>query len=144
MGHHEKVCIVCGTAYKYCGACEEYRLLEPWHESYHDKRCKDVFDILSRYVGKKNALAAKRDLEAVGLPETLRPGIQRTVDEIYEKAGSANVNISDEEFEERAMRDEPVADSEVNEEDLSEEEQDTVSEDSESEAEPVKKSRKKK
>lgn len=52
MAKKNRVCIVCGKEYEYCGNCSAHRNLETWHTIYHDSNCREVFNITSEYMTK--------------------------------------------------------------------------------------------
>lgn len=55
---NNKKCIVCGTKYTYCPTCAEFANVEVWHNIYHDKNCKEIFEIATDF----NAKALDKDV----------------------------------------------------------------------------------
>ena len=45
----DKICIMCGTHHKYCGHCDDYKHLEPWHENFDNDNCHTIFNLIMNY-----------------------------------------------------------------------------------------------
>lgn len=52
MKKDNKVCICCGTTYKYCSGCAEYVGLPQWKNIYDKIECKVIFDVATDYNAK--------------------------------------------------------------------------------------------
>ena len=45
----DKICIVCGQKYKYCGGCSNYNNKPRWMQSFHDDNCHQIFNTIMAY-----------------------------------------------------------------------------------------------
>lgn len=50
MKKNNKKCIVCGEIYTYCNSCSEFDKYPRWMGIYHEENCKNVFDIVSKFL----------------------------------------------------------------------------------------------
>jgi hypothetical protein len=80
-----KICMTCGKKYYYCPNCEEMKNYPYWMSCWHDKNCKDIFEILGFYVDNiYSKEQAKEKLEACNLNNTFPIKIQNIINEIIE------------------------------------------------------------
>lgn len=47
-----KICVTCGSGYKYCGHCNGYKKEERWRNNYCSENCRDIFKTVTDYIGK--------------------------------------------------------------------------------------------
>ena len=83
---HERECIVCGTRYDFCPNCSEYDDKPRWMFMFHDKNCKDIYEIVNSYrAGAINADKAKTRLSKLDLSDrdTFTGGFKAILDEIW-------------------------------------------------------------
>ena len=52
MAKLNRVCFTCGKKHSYCPDCYEDRHLETWHIMFHDKNCKNIYDIINSHFYK--------------------------------------------------------------------------------------------
>lgn len=50
---NERICLMCGTKYKYCPHCKEFDPTETWKFLFHDKQCLAISEIWYAYRGKE-------------------------------------------------------------------------------------------
>lgn len=77
MKKDNKVCICCGTTYKYCSGCAEYIGLPQWKNIYDKIECKVIFDVATDYNAKhitkeeaKKKLS-EYDIKGINMKESL-------------------------------------------------------------------------
>lgn len=64
----DKICVLCGARHKYCGHCDDYKHLEPWHESFDNDNCHTIFNLIMDYrTGAKTPAECKKAMEACDL-----------------------------------------------------------------------------
>lgn len=64
----DKICVLCGARHKYCGHCDDYKHLEPWHESFDNDNCHTIFNLIMDYrTGTKTPAECKEAMEACDL-----------------------------------------------------------------------------
>lgn len=64
----DKICVLCGARHKYCGHCDDYKHLEPWHESFDNDNCHTIFNLIMDYrTGTKTPAECKKVMEACDL-----------------------------------------------------------------------------
>jgi hypothetical protein len=72
--------------YEYCGHCGQNKPEEMWRTLYCSENCMNIFNVCSKYVGKKLTVQEARDeLDKLDIPafECLAPGIRSNIEEIY-------------------------------------------------------------
>ena len=79
----EKVCCVCSRTYEYCGHCDKNAKLNRWKASYCSENCRDIFQILMDYAGKRLPIdVAKQKLSQQNLNLNLGNNVIETFAEI--------------------------------------------------------------
>lgn len=64
----DKICIMCGTHHKYCGHCDDYKHLEPWHENFDNDNCHTIFNLIMNYrTGTQTPAECKEAMEECDL-----------------------------------------------------------------------------
>lgn len=64
----DKICIMCGTHHKYCGHCDDYKHLEPWHENFDNDNCHTIFNLIMNYrTGTQTPSECKEAMEECDL-----------------------------------------------------------------------------
>ena len=64
----DKICVLCGARHKYCGHCDDYKHLEPWHESFDNDNCHTIFNLIMDYrTGTKTPAECKKAMEVCDL-----------------------------------------------------------------------------
>lgn len=58
MARGQRICVACGTSYKYCPNCAEDQDKPTWMFAWHDLECKTVWNIICKY---KNGSLNKED-----------------------------------------------------------------------------------
>lgn len=77
MKKDNKVCICCGTSYKYCSECAEYASLPQWKNIYDKIECKVIFDVATDYNAKHitkeeaKVMLSKYDIKNINMKESL-------------------------------------------------------------------------
>lgn len=60
MARNNKICALCGTAYKYCGGCREDMHLPIWKNTFCSEECLNVYEAMVAFVnGHSTKEAAK-------------------------------------------------------------------------------------
>ena len=78
-----KTCIVCGKTYEYCGHCDKGGQENRWKTNYCSENCRDIFDIVSKYVNKNISTEdAKKDLLEKNLGVVTKTNIVNYCNEI--------------------------------------------------------------
>ena len=91
-----KACITCGEIYSFCTGCAEFDHLPRWMAMYHNKNCKELFDITSSYLcGHITASEAKKRYEECDLSykEKLREKIQNSINELLVDETKEDIDI---------------------------------------------------
>lgn len=77
MKKDNRICICCGTSYKYCNSCAEYASLPQWKNIYDKMECKVIFDVASDYNAKHitkeeaKTILSKYDIKNINMKESL-------------------------------------------------------------------------
>lgn len=77
MKKDNRICICCGTSYKYCNSCAEYASLPQWMNIYDKIECKVIFDVASDYNAKHitkeeaKTILSKYDIKDINMKESL-------------------------------------------------------------------------
>lgn len=64
----DKICIVCGKKYQYCGNCDRFRTYPRWMESFDNDNCHIIFNTIMEYragvktINQASAILNKCDL----------------------------------------------------------------------------------
>lgn len=86
MASRNKVCYLCGKAYKYCGDCAQDRMKPSWMATFHSESCKTIFQTCTDYNMKKISKAeAKRILKKCDLKNksSFADYVQRDIKAIF-------------------------------------------------------------
>lgn len=79
---NNRICLVCGKAYEYCGSCDGKRL-PIWMNLYHDENCRQIFNAVNDY---NHGLATKEQsrerLSACNLNMDIKDSIQKVINEL--------------------------------------------------------------
>ena len=68
MKRGERKCLICGKDYVYCPQCHKGNPDETWKYNYDDKKCLNIFDVLSAYAfGHIDQKTAKSRLNALNI-----------------------------------------------------------------------------
>ena len=118
MKKDNKVCICCGTTYKYCSGCAEYAALPQWKNIYDKIECKVIFDVATDYnakhITKEEAkkLLGKYDIKNINMKESLAKIINEILNNTtfaVEKTAEKNeVEVEAEELVEKHITEESV------------------------------------
>ena len=77
MKKDNRVCICCGTSYRYCSGCAEYAHLPQWKNIYDKIECKVIFDVATDYNAKlitkeeAKTILSKYDVKNINMKESL-------------------------------------------------------------------------
>ena len=73
MARGDRVCIICGKKYHYCGSnCQEPNAKETWRALYCSQACRTAFDVFSKFVnGHMSADVAYEKLSALDVDKML-------------------------------------------------------------------------
>ena len=109
---NNRICLVCGKAYEYCGLCDG-KHLPIWMNLYHDNNCKQIFDAANNYIHGLSTKEQSRELlSGCNLNFEIKDSIQKAINEIMadEKSASAEENIknTEESTEESSVSEKPV------------------------------------
>ena len=64
----DKTCVLCRQKYRYCSKCDDYKHLEPWHESFDNDNCHTIFNLIMDYrTGTQTPAECKKAMEACDL-----------------------------------------------------------------------------
>lgn len=112
---HERICIVCGTSYKYCRRCGKYTPRQGG-EMFCSDNCRDIFNVCSRFVtGKISAIEAKALLDNLDLSniENFQKALKGDIERIMQEAAPVDVETTSEVVIEEAPAEEVVAVEEI-------------------------------
>ena len=82
----DKTCIVCGTKYKYCGGCSNYKNKPRWMQSFHNDDCHKIFNTIMEYrTNCKTAAQCAEILRGCDLSyrDKINPDLNIFIDEIF-------------------------------------------------------------
>ena len=48
----ERICLVCGRSYQYCGHCQGNKKIETWRNNYCSEDCRKIFNTCSNFEGR--------------------------------------------------------------------------------------------
>ena len=64
----DKTCVLCRQKYRYCSNCDDYKHLEPWHESFDNDNCHTIFNLIMDYrTGTQTPAECKEAMEECDL-----------------------------------------------------------------------------
>lgn len=64
----DKICVLCGNHHKYCGNCDDYKHLEPWHENFDNDNCHTIFNVIMDYrTGTRTPVECKKIVDGCDL-----------------------------------------------------------------------------
>lgn len=79
---NNRVCLVCGKAYEYCGSCNGKKL-PTWMNLFHDENCRQIFHAVSDYSQNVITKDDGRDkLSGCDLSIEMKDNIKKIVDKI--------------------------------------------------------------
>jgi len=87
MAIKNRICICCGTEYKYCPSCTKDRYKPTWYALYCSENCKTIFDAANDYgFGLKTKEEAKAIIENCDLTnlESFKEIVKNDVNKIIE------------------------------------------------------------
>lgn len=101
-----RICCVCRKKYQYCPNCKEDRNKEPWHFSFCDSNCKDIYDLTSKFEnGQIDGIYANEKIKQLDLSrldnfgDSYKNSIARIVS-VAEKIDTAKLDLSENTIEE--------------------------------------------
>ena len=106
-----KVCCTCSQKYKYCGHCDKNAKANRWRNSYCSENCRDIFDILMEYSGKRIPIdVAKQKLSQQNLNINIGNNVIKTYAEImsYEEPEQEEIVRQEETIKEEVKNEEVV------------------------------------
>lgn len=60
MAKNNKICALCGSAYKYCGNCREDMQLPIWMNTFCSEECLNVYEAMVAFVNKRSSKEATK------------------------------------------------------------------------------------
>ena len=79
---NNRICLVCGKAYEYCGSCNGKKL-PTWMNLFHDENCRQIFHAVSDYSQNVITKDNGRDkLSGCDLSIEMKDNIKNIVDKI--------------------------------------------------------------
>lgn len=89
----ERICVVCGTHYKYCPSCGQDNPNDTWRFIYCSENCRSIFKAVEQYKSKKvTREQAASELDKLKLPAKIQEHIYKDVVQIFGKEVSHDSN----------------------------------------------------
>ena len=95
MVKNMRKCVVCGTEYEYCSTCSRHKSKAKWMNTFHDEKCKNIYDICVQYnANMLTKTEAQEALAAYDLADTscFKEHIQKDLVNIFAKEPKSKIS----------------------------------------------------
>lgn len=89
----ERICVVCGTHYKYCPSCGQDNPADTWRFIYCSENCRQIFKTVEQVkAGRMSNAQAVNELSKLKLPTKIQEHIHKDITRIFGKEVSHDSN----------------------------------------------------
>ena len=98
LKRNNKTCLCCGEKYTFCTSCDQYDFEPRWKAIFHNKNCKDIFNILTEYnAGNIDRATAVDSLKQCDLSakDSFVENIKQEINELFESKEKTTLEKSE-------------------------------------------------